>query len=177
MEGIIRLQNNNVEDIDVSNAIKGNGDAFCRLINNNKLSMYRIAKSILKNEYDVEDAISDTILKAYTNIVKLRRSSTFKQWVFKILINECYSTLKKKKRETVSDVFDNMKDTYEDNYKDFELARAIDSLEENQRIVTVLYYYEDMSLKDISRTLDWPEGTVKSRLSRAKERLRSLINY
>lgn len=83
---------------------------------------------------------------------------------------------KKKKREIVFDESNIIKDTYEDNYKDFELARAINLLEENQQIVTILFYYEDMSIKDISRTLDWPEGTVKSRLSRAKERLKSLID-
>lgn len=58
--------------------------------------MYRIAKSILKNEHDVEDAISSTILKAYTNIIKLRKSDTFKQWIYKILVNECYATIRKR---------------------------------------------------------------------------------
>lgn len=96
MEGIMLLHNNSVEDTDVANAIKGDGNAFSRLIHNNKRSMYRIAKSILKNEHDVEDAISSTILKAYTNIIKLRKSDTFKQWIYKILVNECYATIRKR---------------------------------------------------------------------------------
>ena len=171
------FQNNSIADIDVSNAKKGDGDAFVRLIQNNKLSMYRIAKCILKNEQDVEDALSNAILKAYTNISNLRRNETFKPWIYKILVNECYAIIRKKKREIAFEEFENIENTYEDNYKDFELAKAVNSLEENQRIVTVLFYYEDMSLKEISKTLDLPEGTVKSRLSRAKERLKSLISY
>lgn len=173
----MQLRNHSMADTDVAYAKKGDGDAFGRLIHNSKLSMYRIAKSILKNEHDIEDALSDTILKAYTNITNLRRNETFKPWVYKILINECYAMIRKRKKEIAFDEFENIEDTYEDNYTDFELARAVNSLDENQRIVTILFYYEDMSLKEISKILGLPEGTVKSRLSRAKERLKDLISY
>ncbi len=162
-------------ETDVIKSKKGDKEAFGRLINDNKLSMYRISKSILKNEHDVEDAISNCILKAYTNLLKLRKNDTFKQWLFKILINECYSMLSRNKRElAVSDVSE-LDSTYEDRYPDFELARAVNSLDDDQRIVTVLFYYEDMCLRDISKALDLPEGTVKSRLSRAREQLRLIV--
>jgi RNA polymerase sigma-70 factor (ECF subfamily) len=65
----------------------------------------------------------------------------------------------------------------EDRYRNFELIEAVKSLEEGQRIVTILFYYEDMSIKEIAKTLSVPEGTVKSRLGRAKERLKNLIVY
>lgn len=160
---------------DVIKSKKGDKDAFGRLINDNKLSMYRISKSILKNEHDVEDAISNSILKAYTNLIKLRKNDTFKQWLFKILINECYSILSKNKKiVTVPDI-NELIGTYEDRCYNFELARAVNSLDDDQRIVTILFYYEDMSLRDISKTLNLPEGTVKSRLSRARGQLRCIF--
>ena len=161
-------------DTDVSDAVKGDKDAFARLIHNNKVSMYRIAKNILKNEYDIEDAIGNSLLKAYENINKLRKNESFKPWLLRILINECYSLIKKSKRESASLEPDT---AYEDNYRNFELIKAVKSLEQGQRVVTILFYYEDMSIKEIAKTLCLPEGTVKSRLSRAKERLKSLINY
>ena len=175
MDAIISSRDNSIIYLDIVNAKKGDNEAFGSLIHNNKLSMYRISKSILRNEYDVEDAIGETILKAYKNISHLKNNDMFKSWLFKILVNECYSAIKRKKREILTTEFENSQNTYEDNYKDFELMKAINSLEENKRVATILFYYEDMSISMISETLVIPEGTVKSRLSRAKEKLKVLV--
>ncbi|MGK0467219.1 RNA polymerase sigma factor [Clostridium sp.] len=175
MDTIISSRDNSITYLNVVKAKKGDNEAFGALIHINKLSMYRISKSILKNEHDVEDAIGETILKAYKNISHLKNNDIFKSWLFKILVNECYSAIKKKKREILTTEFDNCDNTYEDNYKDFKLMNAINSLEENKRIATILFYYEDMSISMISKTLGIPEGTVKSRLSRAKENLKVLV--
>jgi RNA polymerase sigma-70 factor (ECF subfamily) len=174
MEGIMYLKGPENFDTDVSDAVKGDKDAFARLIHNNKVSMYRIAKNILKNEYDIEDAIGNSLLKAYENISRLRKNDSFKPWLLRILINECYLLIKKSRRESVSLELDT---ACEDRYRNFELIEAVKSLEEGQRIVTILFYYEDMSIKEIAKTLCVPEGTVKSRLGRAKERLKNLIVY
>ena len=78
-------------------AIKGDKEAFVYLINEYRLSLYRIAKGILKDDYRVEDAISNTIIKAFENIKKLKKAEYFKTWLIRILINECNSILKRKK--------------------------------------------------------------------------------
>lgn len=162
-------------DQDVILAKKGDGEAFARLIHKHKVSMYRVAKNILRNEQDIEDSIGDTILKAFTNISSLRRIETFKSWIISILVNQCYNILKKKNREVITDELANNAAIYEDKYLNFELTTAITTLDEDQRIVTILFYYEDMSLKEISKVLNIPEGTVKSRLFRAKKKLKTLI--
>lgn len=176
MDGVVLFRNIRTLDTDVVKAKKGDREAFGNLINKHKISMYRVAKSILKNEHDVEDAISDSILKVYVSLHSLRDNNNFKPWLLKILINECYRVIKVRKRVVVTEEFSKGEASYEDKYEDFELKNAIDALEENQKLVVMLFYYEDMSLKDISNALDVPEGTVKSRLNRAKEKLKNMIS-
>ena len=62
--------------------------------------------------------------------------------------------------------------SYDDKYKNMDLINAVKSLNEDLRNITVLYYFEDMSTVEIAKTLEIPEGTVRSRLSRAREKLR-----
>lgn len=67
----------------------GNKEAFSELILSVRSSLYKTAKSKLKNEEDVKDAVQTTILKAYTNIGELKEAKYFKTWITRILINEC----------------------------------------------------------------------------------------
>lgn len=162
-------------DIDVVLAKKGNKEAFARLIHKHKYSMYRVAKSIVKVQEDAEDIVGEAIIKAYTKIHTLKRNEIFKSWLLKIVINESYQFLRKNSKIVPLEEGDIKNHIYEDTYENAELLKAINKLDENQRIVTILFYYEDMSLSDISKLIDIPVGTVKSRLARAKEKLRVLI--
>lgn len=149
---------------------------FIELIQENKVSLYRLSKSIVKNEADVEDVISDTILKAYTNIHKLKNTESFKPWLMKILVNECYSLIKKNKRIHLDNDLTLYEGTY-DNTDDDSLIHYINKLDEKFKSVVILFYYDDLSIKSISKILKIPEGTVKSRLKRAKSKLKALMEY
>ena len=128
--------------------------------------MYRIAKAMLRDETNIEDAIQTTILKAYENIKKLKRR-IFQTWLIRILINECNNIIRAYKNVIVTEENDyNMSAC--DQYEDIDLCNAIQSLHEELRAVTVLYYYEDMHQESIAKLLEIPKGTVKSRLSRAR---------
>ena len=82
----------------VERAKKDEEEAFNELIMLLKNDMYLIAKSKLKSEDDIADAIQETILSCYNNLRKLRNNSLFKNWLIKILINECNKIYKKKKK-------------------------------------------------------------------------------
>lgn len=154
-------------------ARKGDQAAFVRIIEVNKASMYRVAKSILNADEDIGDAIQETILKAYKGIDKLNNPQYFKTWLIRILINECNSLLKKRGKLVF---FNELRDEgYMDRYENSEVISAINSLEEEFRVVTMLFYYEDMSIGQISAIVNIPEGTVKSRLSRARVKLYNLL--
>ena len=160
-----------------SNIIKaknGDNEAFLELINENKLNIYRVARGILSNEHDIEDAIQNTIIKAYEKINTLKKNEFFRTWLVRILINECNEIIRKNKR-IVSINESNHEEKYNDYYENIDLTNAINSLSEELRVTTVLFYFEDMSIKDIASVLNIPNGTVRSRLSRARKILREII--
>ena len=161
--------------MEVKRAKRGDKEAFCNLIILNKVAVYRVAKAILNKEEDIEDAVSESILKAYKNIQTLKDEAFFKTWLIRIVINESNNLYKKRFKEIAvdKDHFKNIKDN--DNYKDLSLYNAINSLDEDLRITTILFYFEDMKYKDIAKILNVKEGTIKSRLSRAKEKLYNIL--
>lgn len=171
----IRTRLKSKEEINEFIALAKSGDkeAFINLIEEYKLDMYRMGKTMLYSEEDIGDAIQETVLKAYQNIKKLQKAEFFKSWLLKIMVNECNNILRQKKKVVV---FDKLyeEETYEDNYDNLErqpVLKAVKKLEDNFKKVILLYYYEELSVRDISQTLDISEGTVKSRLSRARKKL------
>ncbi|MED0965868.1 RNA polymerase sigma factor [Bacillus paramycoides] len=158
------------EETDVSLAKKGDHKAFMALIHTEKVKMYRIAKAMLHDETNIEDAMQATILKAYENIKKLKKEEFFQTWLIRILINECNNIIRSYKKVIVIEDYDSNMVAF-DRYEDIDLCNAIQSLTEELRAVTVLYYYEDMNQESIAALLEIPKGTVKSRLSRAREQL------
>lgn len=175
MDASIKYQSNDELIIEVKQAKNGDKDAFCNLIRKNKIAIYRVAKSILSKEEDIEDAVSEAILKAYKNIKTLKDESFFKTWLIRIVINESNTLYKKRLKEFAVDKehFSNIK--VNDKYKDLSLYNAINSLENDLRTTTILFYFEDMKYKDIAKVLNVKEGTIKSRLSRAKEKLYKIL--
>lgn len=162
-------------ELDVKLAKKGDKVAFCRLIKKNENSMYRTAKAILKTDEDCADAIQEAIIKAYKNIGKLKKEEFFKTWLIRIVINESYRLLKRKnKLVPVENVIDEG-ENYNLEDESIIVRHAVNSLEEELKIVTVLHYFEDLPIKDISKVISIPEGTVKSRLSRARTKLYEVL--
>lgn len=161
--------------MEVKRAKRGDKEAFCNLIRINKVALYRVAKSILSKEEDIEDAVSEAVLKAYKNIKTLKDEVFFKTWLIRIVINESNNLYKKRLREVAvdKDHFKNIK--VNDSYKDLSLYNAINSLDDELRTTTILFYFEDMKYKDIAKVLNVREGTIKSRLSRAKEKLYNIL--
>ena len=161
-----------------------NGDeqAFAELIEQYKLPIYKTAKSILKDEDDVCDAIQDTALSIYKNIPNLKNEEYFKTRLIRITINKCYDILKKHKlnnekmlkaQEDVSELHTN----FDNNViLQTDLQRTLELLEEDLKIVTVLYYYNDLSISEIADILNIPKGTVKSRVFRAREKLYEILS-
>lgn len=159
----------------VSKAKKGNKEAFLGLIDENRLNLYRVARGILTDKEDIEDALQNTIIKSFQKINSLEKNEYFRTWLIRILINECNEILRKNKRVTHLD--DNTDtEIYSDSYENMDLTRAINSLSEELRLTTVLFYFEDMSLKDVAKILKIPEGTVRSRLTRARGKLREVMS-
>lgn len=160
----------------VRKAKSGERDAFSELIRENKLSLYKVARGMLKRECDIEDAIQNTIMKAFESINSLKNNNYFKTWLIRILINECNIILKNNKRENLVDVSEGFSGLrHDDKYENLDITNAVNMLEIDLREVVVLYYFEDFKQKDIADILGIKEGTVRTRLLRAKKKLKEAL--
>jgi len=146
---------------------------FCDQIIQMKQTMFHIAFLILGNETDCEDATSSALLTAYEKLSQLRNRELFRAWFIRILKNECYLALRRRKR--VIRLNEEMLLEYEMNVVDPDLRSAIMSLSNDYRLAIVLYYVEGYSIKEVAHILDVPSGTIKSRLSRARVQLKGLL--
>lgn len=151
----------------------GDKEAFIELIERCKLSLLGIARSILKNEDDVADAMQETVLNAFERLPQLRKPSYFKTWLTRILINNCYDLLRQKRTEPLDGVSEQGKEYDLDTALDVHsvLERASDS----DRLLLILFYVEDLSQRKIAAILGISENAVKQRLARAKRHFKQ--NY
>lgn len=146
---------------------------FCECVSKYKDAFYIMANAILKNETDAEDAVSNAILKGYENLGQLRSFRKFKPWMLTITKNEALKIKKKRLELPGDEALEAMLKPTRDQYD--EMWDLIAEMKEEYRLVIVLFYYNELSLKDISEVLNIPLGTVKSRLSRGKDVLKSAL--
>lgn len=153
----------------VLKAQKGDKKAFMDLIKANEKSMYKVAKAMIFNDEDIKDVFQDTIVKAYESIDKLKEPGYFTTWLIRILINNCNDLIKKRKKVISLECV--KEESYKEKFKDIDLYKAINQLEEDLKMVIIMFYFMDMAIKDIAKAQSIAEGTVKSRLNRARKRL------
>ena len=146
-----------------------------QIISENMNSLYRVAFSILKNEDEIYDAISNTTVIVFEKICDLKKVEFFKTWITRILINECYKIYNQNKKIVYLDTMSQEGLDYNDTYSDLDVKEIIKNLKNDLKEVVVLYYFEDLGVKEISEILEIPQGTVKSRLSRARIELEKVL--
>lgn len=135
--------------------------------------MYRLALSILKNNHDAEDALSEAIIKAYENLAGLRSKDKFKPWIMTILVNVAKNMIAKNSRMQLIDDVTIIKEEAIEFEND--IWDSVRSLGEQHMQIVILYYYDGFSTREIAKILQVSEGTVKSRLSRARQHLKQLL--
>ncbi len=159
----------------IKRAQKQDTDAFIQLIEENKTALYKVAKSYLRNEEDVADAIQDTVLSAFEHIGELRSVSFFKTWLTRILINHCNDILRKQSRMvSMEEAEEPIGTLIESDYEFYDLLR---DLPEKDRTVFLLYYGEGFNTREISEIMEWNENTVKSRLQRGRKKLEQAVSF
>lgn len=146
-------------------------DKFIEQIEKYKKQMYVVAYSILKNPMDAEDVVQEALLTSYERLHTLQDEEKFKPWLMRILVNQAKMYIRKNSRivyigneEEIDQV------TPKNNYE--EIWDVVLSLNSKLSLVVILYYSQGYSVKEISKIAGIPAGTVKSRLSKARELLR-----
>ena len=135
--------------------------------------LYRVARTILRNDEDCKDALQETVLKAWANRHKLRDRELFGTWITRILINECHTLGRRKRGVFLREATrEEIGEEPTSNAPDPALHWALESLPEKLRLPLVLHYLEGYSYEEIAAMLHIPQSTVRSRLSRARNALR-----
>lgn len=161
----------------VKKAQKGDKGAFVELIEGQKLSMSRAAMAILHNEEDAADAVSETVLTAFTKLCDLREPKYFKTWLTRVLICNCYDILRRQRRSVPLGILPGggrEESGMEDRDKIIDIRASLASLAENDRLVLTLFYLDGLPIKDISRLLGVKEATVRTRLYRGRKHFRKV---
>lgn len=156
-------------------AQSGDEKAFTKIIISIKGDLYKIAKSRINNESDIEDAIQETIIETYKSIKKLNEPKKLKKWVIKILINKCNRIYRKKyKTEMSIDEYDLKIKTNNviDIENELNFYDIIKILNYNEKIIIILYYMEEYSVKEIKKILKMNENTINTHLYRARQKIK-----
>ncbi|MBA4056864.1 MAG: RNA polymerase subunit sigma-24 [Marivirga sp.] len=168
----------------VARIINGEKHLYELLIRKYNRRLYRISRSIINEDEEVEDIMQTAYLNAYTNLKAFKNKSMFSTWLTKILINE--SLLHKRRRIKLDQI---LIEKHELNYHDetpltglmnselkIILEKSIAVLPEKYRLVFVMREIEEMSTNETMETLNLTESNVKVRLTRAKEMLRDALS-
>lgn len=154
---------------------------FIETVDANKTAMFRLAYSIVLNKEDAEDVVSESILKAYSHLYELRNTKKMKAWLFQILVNESKTCLRRRKRIELVDDFSKFENRISetDNGTSSDLLEYVYQLEDIYKEIIILYYFEQFHIREIAKILNLSEGTVKSRLFRARSELKKFLeeNY
>ena len=149
---------------------------FCRLVEVHQSALYRTARSILSNQQDVEDAVQEAICAAFERRQSLRDADKFRPWLLRILANKCYDACRKRRPSVdLSEVEECLRAPETDAAERLTLWQAVMTLGDDLRAPVTLFYYDGLSIREISGVLGISEAAVKTRLSRGRARLRVLL--
>ena len=173
--------------------LDGDISAFETLVIENQKNVYNLALRMTGNEDDALDISQDVFFKAYQSLDSFRGESRFSVWLYRMTYNMCLDLSRKKKRKPVSpltimgedgeltdievaDLRFSPENESEKRELYFSLRRAIDSLTPEHRQVFIMREDSDMSYERIAEVLQISEGTVKSRLSRARRQIAKYLS-
>jgi len=139
-----------------------------------KDQMFRAAFCITRSDADAEDAVCEAIIKAYTHLDSLKHKRAFRAWMLKIVIREGYRIVRTR-ADAVSIENADALPAGLDSYEEDGLLYYVNLLPEELRLPVLLFYFEGMRTAEIANQLGIPEGTVGSRLNRARAKLRAII--
>jgi RNA polymerase sigma-70 factor, ECF subfamily len=152
--------------------------AFLRLADDHLDAAYRLARAILRDATEAQDATHDAFEQAWRKWSTLRDPARFEPWFDRILVNTCRDRLRSTRRQAIdiSAEVASSSDQFGQSHDRDVLANAIAGLSPDHRVVVALRYYRDLPIDEIARRLAIPSGTVQSRLHYALKRLHAAID-
>lgn len=146
--------------------------AFLDAVQTHQAMLFRVAYTILHNHEDCADALQDALEKAWRKKDSIRNPEAFRSWMVRIIINCSRDTLRRRKF-TFTPLDENIPAP---EVEDYQLADTLKRLDEGLRLPIVLHYMENLSVAEIAQTMRLPQGTIKNRLHRGREKLAKLYH-
>ena len=150
---------------------------FLDIFNLYKNDVFRLAYSYTKNVADAEDIAQKVFIKLYKNLPQIKDCDSLKKWCFRVAINECKDlslSAWKKKIFPITPIIEN-DNVLEKVTEKNEVLDAIEKLPKKERSLIYLYYYEEYKIKEIAEILNVKETTIQTRLARAREKLKTIL--
>lgn len=138
--------------------------------------MFNYLVRLLGDWHYAEDILVETFTKLANS--NLKESGSLKAWLYRVATNACYKLFRKNRGEVFfsEEKFQNaIEDPCPDLIKEMQIQKLLNELPDNQRLVLILKFYEEMSYQEIADILCCPLGTVKSRMHEGIKKLRQLI--
>lgn len=146
-------------------------EKFIHTVKRNSQRLFVIAFSYLKNKHDAEDVLQNTFLKLWKSKIEFDDDLGIDKWLTKVLVNDCknFFNLSFRQNKSIEEVYD--VSTF-DKYFNVDLYNAVMSLNKKERLCVILFYYDDLTISDISKVTGIKESTVKSLLKRSRNKLK-----
>ena len=165
----------------------GDRAAFDQIYEKYHVPLFRSVYLICGNREDAEDVLQDTFVTCWFCIGQLRKEESFRCWIFRIMTQTARKRAKERSRQLPDEDIVNRidqiavsrrmeaEDEYERTADKTVIEEALSALDQASREVIVLYYYEEMSVREVAKTLGLLEGTVKSRLYFARRKMKKIL--
>lgn len=166
----------------IKRVLEGDKDSFAFLVDKYKSMVFSLALRITKNREEAEEIAQDAFIKAYQSLKSYQGKAKFSSWLYRIVYNTGISRLRKQERGRISLDEANIPDSLyvearrtheslsEEERKKY-LEVALDELDEDERILIILYYYEERDLDEIAEIVGITKTNTKVRLFRARKKM------
>jgi len=170
----------------ITKILDGETNAFTVLVNRYKDLVFSLALKMLKNRDEAEEVSQDAFIKVYKSLSKFKGDSKFSTWIYKVTYNSCLDRLKQYKKnyanvaideftENQIKTIDNAFDTMVQQERKQAIKDCLNELPNDDNVLLTLYYFEELSLEEISKIIGITANNVKVKLFRSRKKLASIL--
>lgn len=170
----------------IEKILNGDTKAFAVLVNRYKYMVYSLAIKMLKNREEAEEVSQDTFVKIFKSLDKFKGDSKFSTWVYRITYNSCLDRIKTYRRNydtiTIDEFTENQIrsletafDIMERSDREKSVLDCLQRLPVDDKVLLTLFYYEELSLEEISKIVDLDQNNVKVKLFRARKKMATIL--
>lgn len=170
----------------INQIIEGDAKSFSVLVDRYKDFVFTLALRMLKNREEAEEVSQDTFIKTYKSLDKFKGDSKFSTWIYRVCYNTCLDRIKKNKKY-INDVeineftahevktIENALTKIEAKEKEDAIQRCIAMLPSEDSFLLTLYYFDDLSLDEMSKVVGITANSIKVKLFRCRKKLASIL--